>query len=170
VTSYSAGRTEPPSIAVDSSNQVHWCGSLGSLLVGLAPAKDNIHMDPVQPVAQVAEEFNSVPSIAVDGGDNVHVVWAKDNEDLWVRSLSAGAWQSPVRITTTYNWQWPALMLWATHPTVAGAKPSRPKTGYAFSYLAFEDGIYQIRYYASPDLTWDSAGSPCDVNGSGEQT
>jgi len=42
-------------------------------------------------------------------------------------------------------------------PVIDGVKTNRPATGYA---LITHYGTSNITYYASPDLTWDTAGAP----------
>ncbi|MEI6144012.1 MAG: LamG-like jellyroll fold domain-containing protein [Candidatus Berkelbacteria bacterium] len=115
-----------------------------------------------------ADAYNQIqPAISLDASNNVTVVWSGTHAasttytQIRAKIYSGGAWGSVTNLTTpgTINNQY-ASSIWAKYPSTN--QPSRPKTGYAFIYMAGSD----LSYTASSDLTWDSSPTaPIDLTG-----
>ena len=80
-------------------------------------------------VSQMGGNSQGYPSIALDRGDGIHVIWvaygsglSDDWMNLWYRK-KAGAWLAPKPITEQdLNDEWGASLLWARYPEVGGVK------------------------------------------------
>jgi len=97
------------------------------------------------------------PSIAVDNGNNIHVVWqglhAGSTTNNQIRySKYTASWSAPsnLTITTSYVSNFPNL-LWSNYPNISGIETNIPQTGYALVYGADYNNTI---YLNSTDLTW----------------
>ncbi|MCX6667835.1 MAG: DUF2341 domain-containing protein [Euryarchaeota archaeon] len=103
------------------------------------------------------------PSIAVDNGNNLHVVWqglhAGSTTKNQIRySKYTASWSAPSNLTTTTDYvsNYPNL-LWGNFPNVSGKEIDAPQTGYALVYASDNNNII---YYNSTDLTWPDIEKP----------
>jgi len=154
-----------PSIAIDSNNNVHvvWYGGETPSSIGNIQYRKRTTSWQTQEAVTDKNAEQYCPSIAIDVSNNVHVVWdgygwgvntSSDNIQYREKTTS---WQTQVGITDrAYTQGYPSL-IWASYPTVDGLKTNIPKTGYAFVWSGQDATGYNVEYFASDDLSWETA-------------
>lgn len=139
------------SIAIDSENNVHVVVQyrLGSGGYSIKYREFTTSWQSVENLEGPTIYPQRFPSIAIDGKDQIHVVWSGQHSDsptiyqLRYRSYVT-SWQPINKLTssTSNNQAYPSL-IWALHPTVGGVKTNRPEEGY---FSIWMDGT-TIKYW-----------------------
>ncbi|MBU0497565.1 MAG: PKD domain-containing protein, partial [Candidatus Thermoplasmatota archaeon] len=143
-----------PSLAIDSNGNVHLVSQIYLYTTldvlyrkkTLSGWENPIYLTPGNLIPQEKK-----PDIALDSNDYVHVVW-NDNGNIIYRKFTS-SWQPSETIISDTDSISPDL-IWSWYPVVNGVHPNRPQNGYAF---VWNDGPI-IKFYKSPDLTWESGG------------
>jgi kumamolisin len=159
----------PASIAIDSTGAPH----VSWVDFGLYPHSSLMHRQRTASGWQTADDlfdtdtahtfFNEAPGIAIDSLDQIHIsggmlplLAALPNNLVYALRTAAG-WQSAVPLNTGSQNSRPNF-IGSMGPLANGARPSRPKTGFAFAAYTND-----LNYYTSQDLSWDATGSPLIV-------
>ena len=143
-----------PSLAIDSNENVHLVSQ-----IYLYTTLDELYRkktvsgweNPTYLTSGNLIPQDQKPDIALDSNDYVHVVW-NDNGNIVHREFTT-SWQSSETIISDTDSISPDL-IWSWYPVINGVHPNKPQNGYAF---VWNDGS-TIRFYKSPDLSWESNG------------
>jgi exosortase family protein XrtG len=154
-----------PSIAIDSSNNVHavWSGNNGTQgnnQIRYCKRNTSTGWGSIGDVTPSASEdygeFSA--TITIDSRDYLHVIWTGYHassltyKQIRYREYTT-SWQPIQNLTSSgTNHQDYPLAIWARWPNISGKLTNRPKTGYAFIWM---DGT-TVKYYSSSDLLWDA--------------
>lgn len=148
-----------PSIAIDNNDHVHivWHqqenASYAYATDGYWSIRHRVYTDSWQPVEVVAGPIKYsqlYPTIAIDGKNNIHIVWYGkhpiSHSFYQIRSRTyQNSWKPIQEITLLLHDQINPSLMWAFYPLINGVKTNQPKEGYAFVWI---DGT-TIKYQSS---------------------
>ena len=136
-----------PSLAVDSTGIVHLLNLYDRNILYRKRTTTGWE-DPISLTPTPSDGIQRTASITLDSNDNLHVTWADNGNIVYTKYTTS--WQPPETIISDTDAISPTL-IGSWYPMVNGVHPNRPQTGYAFIW---NDGPI-IKFYKSPDLTWD---------------
>ena len=140
-----------PVIAIDDNDKLHvvWAGQVqysSEDQVGYSH-NDSGSWSSVEWITWNPDVDSQRPSISVNDNDYIHCVFQVKDTRVDHSVNDTSSWSNDTVLSNYYT---DVNMLFAQHPTIAGAKTNRPKTGYAFIACSSN-----ITFHASSDLTWD---------------
>lgn len=123
-----------PIVAVDSNNTVHVVWFLQGTPDKIYYNKRNGSWGTEQVLSSTEGDFDA--SVSVDKNDNIYVVWARSNDEIYMRKSTDGGsnWTvaTALGLSDLHTYAVPNL-IFATHP-MGGNQPNVLATDYAFTY------------------------------------
>jgi len=149
-----------PCIAVDSSENPHvvWYGNdsagisqirYNKRTTGSWGTPTNLTFD--------NPETQTYPSIAIDRNDYIHVVWQNASGNIYIRyKIYTTKWCTTYNLTSGAYRRYGPSLIWAIYPRLSGSSLNMPQTGYAFIFTNRSGTTYNLAFYSSSNLTWDT--------------
>lgn len=148
-----------PAIAIDSNDYLHvaWIGSISSIYREVEYIKYTTSWGSVVNLVSTDLALDFSISIAVDSNDYVYILWSQymlTGRYLLRQATYITSWSIPVTLIPHGIEQGtePSLVS-SLHPTANLLKANIPNMGYALMYDADD---YNIMFYGSDDLTWQT--------------
>ncbi|MDI6689748.1 MAG: S-layer homology domain-containing protein [Actinomycetota bacterium] len=152
--SNTSGSSDEPSIAIDSSGNVHvvWMDYLvNNYEICYAKFNGASWSSPPQNISNT-RAISCSPSIAVDAGGNIHVVWDESN-DVYYTKFDGTSWGDRVKISTLHR---PAE---GAKPSIAADKYGNVHVVYRRDFLVQRDPPvynYEICYTKFDGTSWST--------------